>query len=67
MRARNNHELLVSAPTENLQRITRPLNVLQQITQVKMLVIPNIWPQQHRQLNMKPLFLRHLNLLGCEF
>lgn len=41
---------------------------LQQITQVKMLVIPNIWQhRQHQQPNTGPLFLRHLGLSGCEF
>lgn len=64
---RGNHEPLESAPTANVQRKMRPFRALQQITQVKMLVIPNIWLRQHRQSNMRPLFLHHLDLLGCEF
>lgn len=64
---RGNHEPLESAPTANVQSKTRPFKALQQITQVKMLVIPNIWHQQHWQSTMRPLFLRHLDLLGCGF
>lgn len=58
---------LKNITSDDVQRKTRPFKALQQITQVKMLVIPNIWHQQHRQSNTRPLFLHHLDLLGCEF